>query len=167
MKCELCDEAISGKSYQYRLFSFSEDKITICEECYLETEEYEAVGEEASRFWEIFHDTHKDLPHICDFSIKELSEKHKNVLALRDKYDPWLIGLLLGAECYDSVWTSRSCSEHLADLIGVHGEKDEVLGDTDYLEYYCGSSNYFDFMFFHPDRRLLKDFEDARKVDYA
>jgi len=89
----------------------------------------------ADNFWVLYHKTHINLPHICDFSIDELKEKHKNVLILiqHEKYDYKTIGLLLSGECYDNVWDSRSCSGHMSKL--VNGK--------DYLDFYCGSSSYY------------------------
>jgi len=89
----------------------------------------------AEEFWDLYSKTHINLPHICDFSIDELKEKHKNVLELLKlgNYDYKIIGLLISAECYDNVWGSRSCSGHVSDLVG----------GKDYLDFYCGSSNYY------------------------
>lgn len=149
--CKLCNQKIKGKPYEWKLFEWSDDVESICLECHLEIEESDSVGPIASGFWKNYHDTHQDLPHICDYSIEELKKRHVNVLQLCQQYDPWLIGLLIAGELYDNVWSSRSCSGHLATLIGTNN----------YTDYYCGSSNYFDYMYFHPDRELLAKFKQA------
>jgi len=85
-----------------------------------------------------------------------LRKRHKHVLALIGKYNFRKIGTLLSARYYN-VWQSRSCSGVMSDLVG--GE--------DYLDFYCGSSDYayLSVCFAEENEELLRDFEEADAKD--
>lgn len=122
------------------------------------------VCNESSLFWKEFR-KHEGKEHICDISIEKLRARHKNVLDLAnqrdkngDKYDSEGIGILIAGKFYKDVWASRSCSGHLAELMGN-------VDDDAYLDYYCGSSNYFTLMNYASQSELVKAFEAAVKLD--
>jgi hypothetical protein len=90
-----------------------------------------AIG--AKHFWDEHEKKNDARLHICDIPLETLKEKHRHVLELIPKHDPVLIGLLIAGKYYKDVWASRSCSGHLANLVGT----------GDYLDFYCSSSCYF------------------------
>lgn len=157
MKCFICE--VEGVFLPVRVLFWKDGYDYLCQECYDEHWESEAVGKDAQKFWDEFNRTRtpENLLHLCDVSEEDFAKKHECVLNLRERYDSWLIGLLLAAECYSDVWASRSCSGYLVNLMG--------LKDDDYCAYYCQSSLYFDYMYFHPDRELLRDFDTAMNAD--
>jgi hypothetical protein len=117
-------------------------------------EEQKAEVELARNFWREHHK--KKFDHICDFTLEQLRERHKNVLRLVGKHEPILIGTLLAGEYYGEAWGSRSCSGHLACLVGTN----------DYMDFYCGGSTYAIIKVFRPSSDpMLVDFEEADKLD--
>jgi len=98
----------------------------------------------SNNFWNEYNKI-TDREHICDITIDALKKRHENALKLINKYDPITIGLLIAGKYYDNVWNSRSCSAHLANLVGTN----------DYMDFYCSSSVYF---IIQHNNKLLSDF---------
>jgi hypothetical protein len=161
--CHLCEEEIKGESFSWTILT---EPYPVCKECREFLDEEEAQGDLASRFWEEYDKAHQSLPHICDFSIEELKEKHRNVLNLCKKYDKQIVGLYLGAECYSDIWASRSCSGHMARLVGIESEIDPDDGaDNSYCWFYCQSSSYYIVKMLYHDKEFEEDFRKAMESD--
>lgn len=132
--------------------TFEECSISVPNTKLIEKQKEEA--ELARKFWE--EHRKKKFDHICDFTLEQLRKRHKNVLHLVGKYDPVLIGLLLAGKYYDNVWGSRSCSGHLAELVGTNN----------YLDFYSSGSSYAIMSVYRRlSDPLFIDFEEADKLD--
>jgi len=68
---------------------------------------------------------------ICDVSAEDFRKMHKNVLAV--DMDTTLKGMFIMGRYYLDGFHSRSCCAKMA----------ECMGEGDYLDYYCGSSEYW------------------------
>jgi hypothetical protein len=104
----------------------------------------------------------KEGEHICDYTVEQLKERHKNALALIERYGVQTIGTLLLGRYYLNGFNSRSCSERMAFLVGGVG----------YMDFYCGSSNYLELCMegrqIHPtNKELLGEFNEACEKDEA
>ena len=104
-------------------------------------------------FWDNERKNEDKKEHICDIDDDKLFKRHKNVLSLIGKYDPVSIGMLIAGKYYHDVWSSRSCSGTMAHLVGT----------DDYMDFYCGSSNYYFIKSW--DNPIIKDFEEMDKLD--
>jgi hypothetical protein len=106
-------------------------------------------------FWEEFKKNDDKKEDICDTSIEELRKRHANVINLIGKHDYTKVGLLLAGKYYKNVWESRSCSSRLSKL----------MYHDNYLDFYCSSSTYYFLMTSYTDDKLIKDFDEAIKLD--
>ena len=86
----------------------------------------------ANEFWKQ-HQLNRSRVHICDVPKEVFYARHKHVLALIGKYTYREIGTLIAGKYYDNLWGSRSCSGTLSRL----------LGGDDYMDFYCGGSDYY------------------------
>ena len=114
--------------------------------------------ERINDWWKMQKDSGR---HICDYSIEQLKERHKNVLALIPKYSVRVIGTMLMGHYYLDGFGSRSCAGKMAEL---------VSGDEEYLMFYCGSSEYLELcMEGRPmhlvNEELINDFNKACQDD--
>ena len=77
----------------------------------------------------------KKYDHICDFSLEELRERHKEELSKIKSYeDAVRVGIKLMGDYYLDGFHSRACSKRMAELVG-HG--------TNYLDFYGASGFYY------------------------
>ena len=88
--------------------------------------------------------------HICVIPEEVFYARHRNVLALIGKYDYREIGSLIAGTYYDNLFGSRSCSGYLSRL----------LGHDDYMDFYCGGSNYY----FISEPRMHGDYLRKRDI---
>jgi len=105
-------------------------------------------------FWEDFRK--RKFDDLDDFTVTQLVDRHRNVLALSGVDAYLLAQLLVGTYYGDKVWSSRSTSGHIASLFG-----------DDYMLCYCASSTYAELMY-HPTEEMkeaVKAFEKADVLD--
>ena len=155
-KCQICNDVILGSTHKYRFLKDSEF-LVICDECRDAIRGQNQEGRKAEIFWDKYHKSCGDLPHICDISLEELRKRHHWVLELTKIFDKQDIGTLLAGKRYKDVWNSRSCSGHLAELMGINE-------DDAYCCFYCGSSNYY-VLCTYGSVAMLKMFELANELD--
>ena len=86
----------------------------------------------ANEFWKQ-HQLERNKVHICDVPKEVFYARHKHALTLIGKYTYREIGTLIAGKYYDNLWGSRSCSGTLSHL----------LGGDDFMDFYCGGSDYY------------------------
>lgn len=92
-----------------------------------------SVVQSPEEFWA--EEKEKEHEHICEFSLEELRERHKEELkTIESERDAVTVGIKLMGDYYQDGFSSRSCSRRMAELVG-HG--------TSYLDFYGSSSEYY------------------------
>ena len=87
----------------------------------------------ASKFWA--DRWKKRYKWICDFSLEELKEKHKEKLdTIHNKEEAENVGILIMGDYYLEGFSSRKCSKLMAKLVGY---------ETEYMDFYGSSSYYY------------------------
>jgi hypothetical protein len=124
-----------------KLMCDSDSLFPLCPEC----------EKKAQKFWDIHNG--KGQEHLCDLTDKQFNKRHKNVLRLKE--DRTVIGTLLMGDYYLGGFSSRSCSERMASL----------MGNGDYLSFYCGSSSYLIIKMGWMDEKIRMAYEKADKKD--
>lgn len=96
-------------------------------------EKYGGKCEDASVFWK--NQKKKTFDHICDVPMHKLKSKHKKILdTIHSKIKAIDVGIKLMGDYYQEGFSGRGCSGMMAELVGY---------GTDYLSFYCASSDYY------------------------
>jgi len=110
----------------------------------------------AEEFWKEYVKKSEAYPEVIEFSIKELKNRHKNAIALLQKYPSLFeyIPILIAGDYYKNVWDSRFSSGYLAEIF-----------DLDYEVIYCSSSTYYELKVEDKDRSFMKLYENTKELD--
>jgi len=88
----------------------------------------------------------KEYGHICDVSLEELKERHRDELSTIDSREKAVeVGIRLMGDHYLDGFSSRSCSSRMAELVGY---------ETNYMDFYCAGAEYY---WIEQERRLKGD----------
>ena len=165
VKCGSLDELVEALSTVVPVKEYISPNYSYCIWCEAKVERDEGdifgvMCEKCTKkchdFWDVHHLNTRfdDLPKI---TMTELVEKHREVLKLKELYEPCDVGTLLIGTYYGNAWHSRYMSGVIASLLDC----------GDYLTFYCSSSDYVEMMIPYRSKyeKLIQDFEKADAED--